>query len=102
MAADVMAAFAVAVVTTHTMAAASAARISIGTPHKRCHKYGQHDPDDSFHRIHSRVFLIQVDLYPAFRMLSMAETKCARWRRKSVPVWLIKKGCDALGSVCLV
>ena len=35
-------------------------------------------------------------------LVSMAETKCARWRRKSVPVWLIKKGCDALGSVCLV
>ena len=34
--------------------------------------------------------------------LSMAETKCARWRRKSVPVWLIKKGGDARGSVCLV
>ena len=35
-------------------------------------------------------------------VVSMAETKCARWRRKSVPVWLIKKGCDALGSVCLL
>ena len=35
-------------------------------------------------------------------LLSMAETKCARWRRKSVPVWLIKKGGDALASVCLV
>jgi Transposase DNA-binding len=34
--------------------------------------------------------------------VSMAETKCARWRRKSVPVWLIKKGTDALGAVCLV
>ena len=34
--------------------------------------------------------------------VSMAETKCARRRRKSVPVWLIKKGSDALGSVCLV
>ena len=32
--------------------------------------------------------------------VSMAETKCARWRRKSVPVWLIKKGGDALGT-CL-
>ena len=34
--------------------------------------------------------------------LSMAETKCARRRGKSVPVWLIKKGGEALGSVCLV
>ena len=34
--------------------------------------------------------------------VSMAETKCARRRRKSVPVWLIKKGGYALGSVCLV
>ena len=38
----------------------------------------------------------------ALRQMSMAETKCARWRRKSVPVWLIKKGGDARGSVCLV
>jgi hypothetical protein len=35
-------------------------------------------------------------------LLSMAETNCAMWRRKSVPVWLIKKGGDALGSVLLV
>ena len=34
--------------------------------------------------------------------MSMAETNCARRRRKSVPVWLIKKGGEALGSVCLV
>ena len=34
--------------------------------------------------------------------MSMAETNCARRRRKSVPVWLIKKGGYALGSVCLV
>ena len=34
--------------------------------------------------------------------LSMAETNCARRRRKSVPVWLIKKGGEALGSVLLV
>jgi hypothetical protein len=34
--------------------------------------------------------------------MSMAETNCAMWRRKSVPVWLIKKGGDALGSVLLV
>ena len=27
--------------------------------------------------------------------LSMAETKCARWRRKSVPVWLINKRGEA-------
>jgi hypothetical protein len=52
MAANVMAAFTVTVVATHTMAAASTTRISIGSQHKRCHKYGQHDPDDSFHRIH--------------------------------------------------
>ncbi len=39
---------------------------------------------------------------PATAKLSMAETKCAKWRRKSVPVWLIKKGGDALRSVCLV
>ena len=31
--------------------------------------------------------------------MSMAETKCARWRRKSVPVWLIKKVGEAVGSV---
>jgi transposase len=34
--------------------------------------------------------------------VSMAETNCARRRRKSVPVWLIKKGGEALASVCLV
>jgi hypothetical protein len=34
-------------------------------------------------------------------MVSMAEKKCARWRGKSVPVWLIKKGGDAPGVVCL-
>ena len=34
--------------------------------------------------------------------LSMAETNCARRRGKSVPVWLIKKGGEALGSVLLV
>ena len=28
--------------------------------------------------------------------MSMAETKCAKWRRKSVPVCLIKKGDDSL------
>ena len=33
--------------------------------------------------------------------LSMAETNCARWRGKSVPVWLREKGNDAPGSVRL-
>ena len=30
--------------------------------------------------------------------LSTAETNCARWRRKSVPVWLREKGREALVS----
>ena len=30
--------------------------------------------------------------------LSMAETNCARWRGKSVPIWLREKGNAALGS----
>jgi putative DNA primase/helicase len=34
-------------------------------------------------------------------LVSMAEKKCARWRGISVPVWLIKKGGDAHGVVCL-
>ena len=56
---------------------------------------------DSNLEIAMKEFIVhRKDVYPAH--LSMAETKCARWRRKSVPVWLIKKGCDALGSVCLV
>ena len=28
-------------------------------------------------------------------MVSMAATNCARWRRKSVPVWLREKGCTS-------
>ena len=31
-------------------------------------------------------------------LLSMAEIKCAGWRRDSVPVWLRKKGVEALAS----
>ena len=34
--------------------------------------------------------------------VSMAETNCARWRGKSVPVWLREKGVKALGSLLLV
>ncbi|HEY8031334.1 MAG TPA: hypothetical protein VIF02_02860 [Methylocella sp.] len=29
-------------------------------------------------------------------VLSMTETNCARWRRKSVPVWLRENGREAL------
>ena len=32
-------------------------------------------------------------------IVSMAETKCARWRGKSVPVWLIEKGCLSPGEL---
>ena len=35
---------------------------------------------------------------PAAFYLSTAGTKCARWRRKSVPVWLREKGREALVS----
>ena len=31
-----------------------------------------------------------------FRHLSTAETNCARWRRKSVPAWVNRKGMVAL------
>ena len=34
--------------------------------------------------------------------LSMADTNCTRWRRKTVPVWLIEKGAHAPGLVRLV
>ena len=33
-----------------------------------------------------------------FLVVSMAETNCARWRGKSVPIWLREKGNAALGS----
>ena len=36
-------------------------------------------------------------LRDATAQVSMAETKCARWRVKSVPVWLIEKGCESPG-----
>ena len=34
--------------------------------------------------------------------VSMAATNCTRWRRKTVPVWLIEKGAHAPGLVRLV
>ena len=34
--------------------------------------------------------------------VSMADTNCTRWRRKTVPVWLIEKGAHAPGLVRLV
>jgi uncharacterized protein with beta-barrel porin domain len=34
--------------------------------------------------------------------LSMADTNCTRWRRKTVPVWLIEKGAHAPSLVRLV
>ena len=34
----------------------------------------------------------------AMKLLSMAETNCATWRGKSVPIWLREKGNAALGS----
>ena len=33
-------------------------------------------------------------------LLSTAETKCAKWRRESVPVGLREKGCEALICWC--
>ena len=44
------------------------------------------------------------DLAPADKKLylSMADTNCTRWRRKTVPVWLIEKGAHAPGLVRLV
>ena len=35
----------------------------------------------------------------ALSEVSMAETNCARWRRKSVPVWLREKGYESPGLV---
>ena len=35
-------------------------------------------------------------------IMSMADTNCTRWRRKTVPVWLIEKGAHAPGLVRLV
>ena len=35
-------------------------------------------------------------------LVSMADTNCTRWRRKTVPVWLIEKGAHAPGLVRLV
>jgi hypothetical protein len=34
--------------------------------------------------------------------MSMADTNCTRWRRKTVPVWLIEKGAHAPSLVRLV
>ena len=36
------------------------------------------------------------------KVVSMADTNCTRWRRKTVPVWLIEKGAHAPGLVRLV
>ena len=38
----------------------------------------------------------------ALSPMSMADTNCTRWRRKTVPVWLIEKGAHAPGLVRLV
>ena len=59
---------------------------------------------DVHHHTFTLQHLMQSPITKSFALIrmSMAETKCARRRRKSVPVWLIKKGGDALGSVCMV
>ena len=42
----------------------------------------------------------QIDM--SLSEMSMADTNCTRWRRKTVPVWLIEKGAHAPGLVRLV
>ena len=40
--------------------------------------------------------LPQFGIHLGLGMMSMAETNCARWRRKSVPAWVNRKGMVAL------
>ena len=56
---------------------------------------------DVFHRVQLRRVRRQLQKRDVLRhdQLSMAETKCARWRGKSVPVWLIEKGCESPGEL---